>query len=102
MPALLRAADIGMLCSHEEGFSNALLECMAASLPVVATDVGGNAEAVVDRETGLLVPSQAPDQLAQAILELARSPDLRLRFGAAGRSRVETLFSLRSSVDSES
>jgi glycosyltransferase involved in cell wall biosynthesis len=99
VPALLGAADIAVLSSHEEGFSNAILECMAAALPVVATDVGGNAEAVSDRETGLLVPPKAPDMLARAILELARSPDLRRQLGAAGRARVERLFSLQSSVD---
>ena len=51
---LLRIADIGLQCSHEEGFSNALLEAMAAGLPTIATDVGGTAEAVVDGVTGLL------------------------------------------------
>ena len=48
-------ADIGILCSHQEGFSNAILEGMAAKLPMVVTDVGGNKEAVISGETGFVV-----------------------------------------------
>ncbi|MBI4367037.1 MAG: glycosyltransferase [Deltaproteobacteria bacterium] len=95
---LLASADIGILCSHEEGFSNAILEGMAAGLPMVVTDVGGNAEAVVDRESGIVVPAHDPKSLGAAILELASDPDLMKRMGAAGSRRVETLFSLEQCV----
>ena len=54
---LLRAADVGILPSHEEGFSNALLEMMGAELAIIATDVGGNAEAL-GGEAGLIVPQK--------------------------------------------
>ncbi len=56
---LMAASDVSVLPSHEEGFSNAVLESMAAGLPVVATRVGGNPEAIIDGETGWLVATQA-------------------------------------------
>lgn len=96
---LLAASDIFVLPSHQEGFSNALLEAMAARLPVIATSVGGNCDAVVENETGFLVPVRDPDALAPAILTLAGDPGLRRRFGEAGRRRVEQLFSLQACVD---
>jgi glycosyltransferase involved in cell wall biosynthesis len=64
---ILRAMDLFVLPSHEEGFSNALLEAMAAGLSVVATNVGGNAEALEDGRFGLLVPARDPAALARAI-----------------------------------
>ena len=88
-----------ILPSHQEGFSNALLEAMAARLPVVATAIGGNSDAVVDGETGSLVPVRDPRVLAVAILRLAQDPDLRVNFGEAGRRRVELHFSLQACVD---
>ena len=95
---LLVAADIGVLCSHEEGFSNAVLEGMAAALPMVVTDVGGNAEAISDGVHGLVVPAHQPSLLAHALLELARNPDRRT-MGLEGRRRVERNFSLAACVD---
>lgn len=96
---LLSASDMFTLPSHQEGFSNALLEAMAARLPVVATAIGGNSDAVVEDETGSLVPVRDPRALAAAILRLARNPDLRASFGEAGRRRVEQRFSLQACVD---
>lgn len=66
---------------------------MAASLPVVATRVGGNTEAVADGETGLLVPPSAPAELGAALLRLAHDQALRRAWGRAGRIRLETEFS---------
>jgi glycosyltransferase involved in cell wall biosynthesis len=94
-PKLLAAADIGILCSHEEGFSNAILEGMAAGLPMVVTDVGGNAEAVEDMRTGLIVMPRDPESLANALLSMALAPDLRTRFGQAGKERVQQHFTLQ-------
>jgi glycosyltransferase involved in cell wall biosynthesis len=96
---LLAASDIFVLPSHQEGFSNALLEAMAAQLPVIATAVGGNTDAVVDQETGLLVPAMSPPSLSAAILRLAKDANLRRRFAEAGRRRVEQQFSLKACVD---
>jgi len=96
---LLSASDIFVLPSHQEGFSNALLEAMAARLPVVATAVGGNSDAVVDNETGFLVAPREPRALGAALLQLANDAELRGRAGEAGRSRVEQHFSLSVCVD---
>jgi glycosyltransferase involved in cell wall biosynthesis len=96
--AILAASDIGILCSHEEGFANAILEGMAAGLPMIVTDVGGNAEAVIDGETGLVVPAKDPGRLADAILRLARDAELRSRYGAAGRRRVHERFAMQQCV----
>lgn len=93
VPDLLCAADIGVLCSHEEGFSNAILEGMAAGLPMVVTDVGGNAEAVVHGDTGLVVPAKSPEALSAALLAMASDPQ-RAAMGARGRQRVATVFSM--------
>jgi glycosyltransferase involved in cell wall biosynthesis len=96
--ALLLASDVGLLCSHEEGFSNAILEGMAAGLPMVVTDVGGNAEAVLDGQTGIVVPPRDPKALAAAIIRLAQDPDLRARYGSSGRARIEQHFTLDACV----
>jgi len=94
-PQLLAAADIGILCSHEEGFSNAILEGMAAGLPMVVTNVGGNAEAVEDMQTGLVVKAQDPESLGSALLSMALAPELRTRFGQAGKERIAQHFTLQ-------
>jgi len=88
----LAEADIFVLPSRSEGFSNAIIEAMASSLPVVATDVGGNAEAVKDGITGFLVPSEDPDDLSAAILRLLSDPSLAKAMGAAGRKVVAERF----------
>ena len=98
VPRILGAADIGVLSSHEEGFSNSVLEGMAAGLPMVVTDVGGNAEAVVDGETGLVVSARDREALGAAILTLAQDERKRRQMGEAGRRRVEARFSLNACV----
>lgn len=95
---LLKSADIGILCSHEEGFANVILEGMAAGLPMVVTDVGGNSEAVVDGETGLIVSTRNPPALAEAILKLATNSEMRQRMGAMARRRVAERFSIDACV----
>jgi glycosyltransferase involved in cell wall biosynthesis len=99
IPRLLAAADFGLLTSKEEGFSNVILESMAAGLPMIVTDVGGNPEAVLDGETGFVVPAGDPKAIGAAVLRLARDPDLRRRFGEAGRRRVAEEFSMAACVD---
>jgi glycosyltransferase involved in cell wall biosynthesis len=95
---LLAASDIFVLPSHQEGFSNALLEAMAANVPAVATAVGGNTDAVVDNETGLLVPAHDPKALGAAILRLAKDSVLRRRLAGAARRRAADCFSLDACV----
>ena len=98
VPAILGRADLGILCSHQEGFSNSILEGMAAGLAMVVTDVGGNREAVVDGATGLVVPPRDPTALGAAILALARDPDRRAEMGAAARDRAQENFSMDACV----
>lgn len=74
--------------SSTEGLSNAILEEMAAGLPVIACDVGGNGELVTHGESGLLVPSGDAQALGAAIARLVRDPDLRARLGARARERA--------------
>ena len=94
----LLAADIFLLPSRQEGFSNALLEAMASGLPVVATDVGGNREAVIDGDGGAIVAPESPGALADAVVRLARERDVLPEIGLANRRRVEDVFSLEVSV----
>jgi glycosyltransferase involved in cell wall biosynthesis len=94
VPGLLAGADVLVLSSSSEGMPVTLLEAMAASLPVVATAVGGVPEVVVSEETGLLVGAGDPDALAAALRRLAGDPELRRRLGDAGRRRVEERFSI--------
>jgi glycosyltransferase involved in cell wall biosynthesis len=79
--------------------SNALLEAMAAGLPVVATAVGGTPDVVVDNVTGLLVPPRNPSALADALAALVRDRGLRRRMGQAGRERALRHFSLERTVE---
>ena len=95
---LLSASDVGLLCSHQEGFSNAILEAMAAGLPMIVTNVGGNAEAVVDGKTGFVVPPHDPPALANAIVALAGDASLRESYGKAGREWVDENFTLGACV----
>jgi len=95
---VLSVSDVCVLSSKAEGFSNAILESMRAGLPMVVTDVGGNAEAVVDGRTGFVVPPADPAALAEALLLVAEDPALRRRFGEAGRERVTTHFTLDACV----
>ena len=81
----LAAADIFVLPSRSEGFSNAIVEAMAASLPIIATDVGGNAEAVKDGVTGFIVPPEDPESLAAAIRRLLADPTKASEMGKAGK-----------------
>jgi glycosyltransferase involved in cell wall biosynthesis len=88
----LDAADIFVLPSRSEGFSNAIVEAMAASLPVVATNVGGNAEAVQDGVTGFIVPTEDPGALSEAILRLLADPALAEAMGAVGKKLAAERF----------
>lgn len=94
----LAAADIAVLPSHQEGFSNSLIEMMGCGLPVIATRVGGNIDAIVDGESGFLVPVKDPAALGAAIVALHDDGGLRHRMGAAARQRVIEHFSLEACV----
>lgn len=87
----LANADLFILPSHEEGSSNALLEAMAAGVPVIATSVGGNVDAVTTG-CGVLIPPKNPAALAGAILALAEDPGLRSKLAANAQKMVAEKF----------
>lgn len=102
VPDLLAASDICLLTSQAEGFSNSILEYMAAGRAVVATNVGGASEAIVEGETGYLVHSGDDATMAARIIELLRNPERRVEMGANGRRVVEERFSLQSRLSNTS
>lgn len=96
---ILPLADICMLTSLSEGFSNTIVEYMTAGRPVIATNVGGNSEAIVENETGFLVPVQAPERIAELASQLLSDKALAGRMGKAGRKRIEKHFTLARMVE---
>jgi L-malate glycosyltransferase len=90
---LLFASDIGVLSSKAEGFANAILEYMAAGLPVVATDVGGAREAIQEGETGYLVASGDDEKMADLIIDLLNDPQRASTMGERGKSIAVEKFS---------
>ena len=96
VPRLLQAADVFVLSSLSEGISKAILEAMSTGLAVVATNVGGNPELVLQDRTGILVPARDPAALALALDFLARNPDAARKMGALGRETVLAKFQVAS------
>ncbi len=95
--AQLAAADLFVLPSHQEGFSNSLLEAMAAGRAIVATDVGGNPEMLGD--TGVLVPAHDPTALRDALGALLVDEPRRRQLGRAARERARVHFSLAAMIE---
>lgn len=98
VPRILNAMDVYVCSSLSEGHSLSILEAMACSKPIVATNVGGNPELIVNDQNGLLVDSGEPSALTTAISKLLDEPTLREAFGAASRSIVEERFSLETMI----
>ncbi len=100
IPQIMSSFDIVVLSTyHSEGLSRVVLEAMASSKPVIATNIGSNPEAIENGKTGTLIPLGDVDQLADAILELAENENKRKAMGEAGRHRAENLFSLKRNVE---
>jgi sugar transferase (PEP-CTERM/EpsH1 system associated) len=87
IPQLLNLIDIFALSSAWEGFPMTILEAMACGKPAIVTDVGGNREAVIDGETGFIVPPGNPLAMSEAIIELIDKPELRRKMGIKGKER---------------
>jgi len=100
VPAVLGCADVAVMPSLNEALSNVLLESMAAGAPVVATRVGGTPEALIDGETGLLVPPGDSGAIATAVARLLDDRELATRLGRAARNLISTRFSVEQMVRS--
>lgn len=98
IPELLQSMDIFVMTSLYEGMSNAVMEAMAAGLPVVATDVGGNGELVIDGETGFLCPSNDAEALAERVASLIHNERERSRMGENGKKRIKNEFGIRKMI----
>ena len=95
---IMGGLDCFVLPSLAEGISNTILEAMASSLPVIATDVGGNADLVKGGITGQIVPAGDPQALADQIVKLAKAPTQAKAMGQLGRDRAEERFSMKAMV----
>ena len=98
IPIILSQSTIGVLSSIHEGFPNAILEYMAARLPVVATSVGGTPELVINNKTGILVPYDDSRKFSEALIYLLQNPEISKKYGEAGRHLVEKNFTLQQMV----
>jgi glycosyltransferase involved in cell wall biosynthesis len=98
VPSIISNLDVSVLSSTNEGFSNVIMESMAAGKPVVATNVGGSKEMVIDGVTGCLVPPADSQSLANAIIDLLETPDKAMAMGSAGREVVKERFTVDTMV----
>ena len=96
--AVMRGLHAFALPSLAEGISNTILEAMASGLPVVATDVGGNADLVQHGHTGFIVPAGSPQAMADQLVALASTPAKARQMGQAGCQRVKACFSMQAMV----
>jgi len=99
VPALLKLMDVFTLPSHREGMPRSVLEAMASGLPVVATDIRGCREEVVDGQTGHLVPVGDVEALSEALLALLQDEEKARVMGLAGQARATTLFDERAVLE---
>jgi glycosyltransferase involved in cell wall biosynthesis len=96
---LLSISDVCVLSSESEGFSNSILEYMAAAKPVVATAVGGASEAIIENETGFLVVANDDQAMANRMIELIENPGKAKAMGVKGRKIVEEKFSVAAQIE---
>src|SRR5262249_16906176 len=99
LESLINLFDVGVLATFTEGISNSIMEYMALSKPVVATDGGGTKELVLEGETGFLVPAGDAAALAARLDALLDDARLATRMGLAGRARLLAAFDLSSLVE---
>ncbi|MBN1342360.1 MAG: glycosyltransferase [Phycisphaerae bacterium] len=99
VPRLLAAANVFVFPSRTEGLPTALLEAMAAGLPIVTTDVPGCRDLIINEQTGLLVPPQSPQRLAEAIRRVLDDVDLAKRLGREAARHVAERYSFRNTVE---
>lgn len=95
---ILSKSNIGVLCSNEEGFSNAILEYYASKLPVVATNVGGCKEIVKNKKNGILIPKNDEVRLSKAILFLFNNKNIAKKYGLSGFKTIKENFFIKKKV----
>src|SRR3989338_1390540 len=95
---ILSCINVFLLPSLNEGFGMALIEAMAARKPVIATNVGGVPEVIINGTTGILVPSKDPEAFSSAIIKLYNNPEMSLEMGLAGYSSARNLFDIKTTV----
>lgn len=98
IPELLQAMDLLLVTSEQEGFSVVILEAMASGIPVVATDVGGNAEAIDHNKNGFVHSFGDLSSLSNSVVRLINDQDMRTRFGIAGKNILNQKFSITETV----
>ena len=91
----MMASDIFILASYSEGLPNVLLEAASTGLALIATDIGGSRDIVINNRTGLLVPTGSPKEIAKSIMELADNIELRNEMGMNARIRMENKYSIK-------
>ena len=99
VPAVLAAIDISVLPSSSESLSNVIMESMAAGVPVVAAEVGGNPELVQNGKTGFLFTPWDEEQFAAALTALITRPELRKQFGACARALAKSEYATSRVLD---
>jgi glycosyltransferase involved in cell wall biosynthesis len=100
VPSILQSLDCFVLPSLWEGLSVVLLEAMAAGAPVVATNIPGNDEVIIDGQTGWLVPADDPQSMARKILHLLKNPEQARMFGSAAREYTQKEFTFAQMIRS--
>jgi len=98
VPEIISASDLFVLPSINEGFGVVLLEAMAMKCPIVATNVGGIPEVVLDGETGILVPPKDPEQLARGIIKLLKDQTLARQLAESGYQRLKAYFDIKDTI----
>jgi len=98
LPDLLAAADSVLMPSLTEGFPRTAIEAMAAGKPIIATNVGGTSEAIINGETGILVPAKNIEVMSSTLLRLVNDENLQFKLGEAGRQRSENNYSVNNYV----
>jgi glycosyltransferase involved in cell wall biosynthesis len=99
VPQIIAATDIIVFPSTVPHFARPIIEASAMAKPVVASDIGGPRELVVPDETGLLIPPESPEKLAEAIISLLDNPELMIRMGEKGYQHASNKFDAK--VNSE-
>ena len=99
IPSILKHSDVGVLSSHSEGFSNAIIEYMVSGLPVVCTDVGGASEIISNGENGYLVSANDSELMARSILKLVENDDLCTSFGIESYKISHETFKCESMIE---